>query len=486
MLNWTGKRTPAPPEPRPALRREAHGPGDGWRDRLYLGDNLLVLGHLLPALRGQVDLIYIDPPFDSRAEYKKRIAPRGPGGAGNAGAFDQPQYSDVWSEGEYLQFMYERVNLLRELLSERGALYLHCDWRRAPYLRCLCDEVFGIGCFINEIVWRRSANTSSIGRIWKRAHDTLLFYARTRAYTFNSQYRPLSAASRKLYTTRDERGAYRLVPLLVSGRRKGRTGEAWRGIDPNLRGRAGMHWVTTPDRLERYFQEGRVVFPDREGGAPNLKYYLRDNKGVAVSDLWDDISLIPSAGKESHGYPTQKPEALLERVVRASSNQGDLVLDCFMGSGTTAAVARRLGRRFIGADINPAAVETTTQRLLRGPLPGAGFDVYHVGEPPAAEGPAPRARIAVRQGALVVEAFHAGDLARRLGLPEDEGAAWQRLVQSVMIDWHHDGAVFAPTTIDIASGDRLVRGAYQVPPDAGAICVKITDLLSRSLEVGLA
>lgn len=227
------------------------------------------------------------------------------------------------------------------------------------------DEVFGKENFLNEVIWMRSANASSIGKIWKRAHDTVLNYACHENYIFNIQRKPLSEASLKLYTLEDDRGKYRLVPLLVSGTRNGETGKPWRGIDPNKRGRNGMHWVTKQTNLENYTRNGLVVWPNKEDGAPNLKYYLDDNTGVAVTDLWDDIAPVGSGNLEFENYPTQKPESLLERIILASSNPGDLVMDIFGGSGTTAAVAEKLGRRWITCDFGKHAIYTMQKRLLR-------------------------------------------------------------------------------------------------------------------------
>jgi hypothetical protein len=248
------------------------------------------------------------------------------------------------------------------------------------------NEVFGEHMFVNEIIWKRSANTSSIGKIWKRAHDTLLFYSKSEHYVFNFQRKPLSEASLEIYSLEDEKGRYRLVPLLVSGKRTGKTGQPWRGVDPNVRGRNGMHWITTPDKLNAYEQKGLVVWPNKESGVPNLKYYLEDNPGVVVSDLWDDISLITSVSTESLNYSTQKPEALLERMILSSTNEGDLVADFFNGSGTTGAVAERLGRRWIMADLGRFAIHTTRKRMIElqrklydEDKPYRAFDVFNLG-----------------------------------------------------------------------------------------------------------
>ena len=195
------------------------------------------------------------------------------------------------------------------------------------------DGLFGGGNFINEISWWRSQTRSSISRKFRSAHDVILFYGDKGRRTFEMQYRELSDTSKEIYNKYDERGRYRLVPLLVSGIRKGTTGSTWRGIDPNTRGKNGMHWVTTPDKLEEYDAQQLIYWPNKVGGAPNLKYYLSDSPGVPVSDFWDDIPLIQSNSPESLGYPTQKPLTLLNRIVSASSKEGDVILDPFCGCG---------------------------------------------------------------------------------------------------------------------------------------------------------
>lgn len=321
------------------------------------------MSHLLGEYRGKVDLIYIDPPFDSKADYKKKISLRGKTVTNDSSSFEEKQYGDIWTNDEYLQFMYERLILCRELLADTGSIYLHCDRHKSAHLRLLLDEIFGVENFRNEIIWKRSSNTSSIGKIYKRAHDTLFFYSKTSDYQFFTQTKDLSEASLKLYSKVDETGRkYRLVPVLVSGRRNGETGKPWKGIDPNQLGQSGMHWVTKHSRLDEYEKQGRLEWSAR--GLPGLRYYLDAHEGVPVSDLWDDINLITSNGKESVRYPTQKPEELVARVIQSASAEDDLVFDCFMGSGTTQAVAMKLGRRFIGADINLGAVQTTTKRLI--------------------------------------------------------------------------------------------------------------------------
>jgi DNA modification methylase len=349
-----------------------------WRNRLIWGDKKYVLPSLLAEFAGKVNLIYYDPPFDTGADFSFTAnVPDHPDEEDDETAsftklpsiIEQKAYRDTWGGASthldaYLKWFYETAVLSHELLHETGSLYVHLDWRVVFYVKAILDEVFGADHFVNDIVWKRSTNTSSIGQIWKRAHDVILFYTKSDRYTFNFQYKPLSEASRELYKASDDKGKYQLVPVLVSGKRGGSTGEPWRGIDPNKRGKAGMHWVTTPDKLEEYHRQGLIVFPEKEGGIPRLKYYLEGNKGVVVSDLWDDISLISSSSNESLSYPTQKPELLLERIVKASSNHGDLVMDIFGGSGTTAAVAEKQGRRWITGDLGRFAIHTIRKRLL--------------------------------------------------------------------------------------------------------------------------
>jgi adenine-specific DNA-methyltransferase len=313
-----------------------------------------------------VDLIYIDPPFDSKADYRTKITLPGGDVEQKPTVIEQFAYSDTWADGtaSYLRMIVPRLCLMRELLSERGAIYVHLDWHVGHYAKIVLDEIFGRDSFRNSITWKRSTTTSSIGQIWKRSHDYLFFYTKSDDYCFNFQYKPLSEASLKLYENKDERGSYQLVPILVSGKRNGSTGSIWRGVDPNTRGKGGMHWVTTPEKLELYFKDGLIVFPQKEGGIPRLKYYLDQNKGVVVSDLWDDVSLISSNSAEALDYGTQKPEALLERIIKASSNEGSLVADFFGGSGTTAAVAERLGRRWITSDLGKPACMIMRKRLI--------------------------------------------------------------------------------------------------------------------------
>lgn len=345
-LRWTGKRPFTGTPYYPAQLKESYGDdtdlpdgnAGGWRNKIYWGDNLQVMSHLLKDYRGKVNLIYIDPPFDSKADYKKKIELRGKSAAADSSTFEEKQYGDIWTNDEYLQFMYERLILCRELLADNGSIYLHCDWHRNSYLRLIMDEVFGNDNLKNEIIWCYTGPGTPNMSQFNRKHDTILWYAKNRNSIFNEN---------------DIRVAYK---------------------DPNQKPRNAFMSAKGND-----FSDEAVKIMRERGMVPN--------------DWWE-FSIAARKkidGKERMGYPTEKPETILERIIKASSNPGDIVFDCFMGSGTTQAVAMKLGRRFLGADINLGAIQTTTKRLLKvaGELNGqletehpfyTGFEVYNVND----------------------------------------------------------------------------------------------------------
>lgn len=302
-LRWAGKRPFTGTCYYPAQLKDSYGsPSDsGWMNRIYWGDNLQVMSHLLKEFRGKIDLIYIDPPFDSKAEYKKAIKLRGRSAESDTSTFEEKQYGDIWTNDEYLQFMYERLILCRELLSDTGSIYVHMDEKRSHYVKIILDEVFGSNNFRREIVWRIGwiSGYKSKANQWIRNHDIILYYTKTSSSVFNKEYIPY------------------------------------------------------PNDYRR-----------RDGSAPQGQGYpIEDTWNCSDLDTMNSIQIM-SFSSEKVGYPTQKNENLLERIIKASSNPGDIVFDCFMGSGTTQAVAMKLGRRFIGADINVGAVHTTTKRLI--------------------------------------------------------------------------------------------------------------------------
>lgn len=385
MLTWVGKKPLARVKAFPAQAIErfdatggkALSPGAAsWADwpqdmpqggLLYHGDNKDVLAHLLAnGFRGKVKLIYIDPPFDSGADYVRKVQLRGAKGTVKIDGEDytlgeQVQYSDIWANDNYLQFMYERLLMLRELLSDEGALYLHCDWNRSHQLRMILDEVFSADFCRNEIIWKRTSARSD-SKFYNHIHDVILFYTKGDTPTFNEQFTPYEKSYMdKYFGMKDPDGRrYASKDATQSGLRNGATGTPWRGFNPASK---GNHWKVVPTELDRLDREGRIYWPEKEGGWPRLKQYLDETKGRAIQSIWDDVMPVNSQAEEREEYPTQKPVTLLERVIRSSTHSGDIVLDCFIGSGTTAAVAQKLGRRWIGCDINKGAIQTTAKRL---------------------------------------------------------------------------------------------------------------------------
>ena len=341
----------------------------GWTNKLIWGDNKLILSSLKAGpLRQQIEdagglkLIYIDPPFDVGADFSMDIEIGGETFHKEPGLLEQIAYRDTWGRGadSYIAMIYERLCLMRELMHAQGSIYVHCDWRLVGALRLVMDEVFSN--VENIISWKRSAIAAGVRTQWRNSQDFILFYSKSGEHTFNPQFGDYSESSKKHYSRSDEKGNYRVVPLMASGRSAGETGQVWKGVDPNKRGKNGMHWLKRIDALEALDKEGLIVWNSE--GIPELKYYLADAKGVYVSDFWDDIDVINSMAIEFQGYNTQKPETLIERIIKASSNEGDLVADFFVGSGTTAAVAEKLGRKWIATDLGKFGIHTTRKRLI--------------------------------------------------------------------------------------------------------------------------
>jgi DNA modification methylase len=382
MLTWVGKRPLAHIIAYPAQHVETYDPtedaaqraGEAWNDwpqgyprggLLFHGDNKEVLAHLLAnGFRGKVKLVYIDPPFDSGADYVRKVSLRGATGTakldGEGYALgEQVQYTDIWANDSYLQFVYERLLLLRELLSDDGSIYLHCDWHKSHHLRCLMDEVFGADNLRNEIVWQRTAARSD-STTYNHIHDTLFFYAKGGEFVWNPQYEPYSDdyLSSKYVATDEKGGKYQLDNLTSPNPRPNMTYE-WMGYAPPAKG-----WRYSKASMQRLHDEGRIWYPTDKSKRPRLKRYLDEVPGRPLQSIWTDVFPVNSQAAEREDYPTQKPEALLERIIKVSSNPDDLVLDCFIGSGTTAAVGQKLGRRWIGCDINKGAIQTTMKRLM--------------------------------------------------------------------------------------------------------------------------
>ncbi|MBQ8347318.1 MAG: site-specific DNA-methyltransferase [Alphaproteobacteria bacterium] len=302
---------------------------DAWKNRLCYGDNLLVMQALLcgdsatglPPMRGMIDLIYIDPPYDSKADYRTNITLPNGNVEQKPTVLEQFAYSDMWKEGtvSYLKAMYPRLVLMKELLSEQGSIYIHLDWHVGHYVKLLMDEIFGKGNFRNEIIWAYSrwANTS---QMFQRMHDVIFFYSKSDDTIFHEQRIPL-----------DEKRKRNLVQM-VDGKK-----------------------VCMRD------ENGNVVYRDQTD-KPASDFW--DELEFKQIDIWDDIYQVGKTGKERLNYATQKPEALLERIIKASSNENSIVADFFGGSGTTAAVAEKLGRRWITSDLGKPACMIMRKRLV--------------------------------------------------------------------------------------------------------------------------
>jgi len=372
-LHWTGKRPFRSTQYYPAQLKETYGEPDenGWLNKIFWGDNLQVMSHLMKDFRGNVDLIYIDPPFDSKADYKKKIKIKDLGDASSDSlAFEEKQYSDIWTNDEYLQFMYERFILLRELLSETGSIYVHLDEHKSHYIRLILDEVFGQENFRREIIWDITvlSGFKVQAQNWIRGHDTILYYSKSPKPLFNKLRQPHQQKYIDMFNRTDENGDEYLV---AHGKKRYLKDVIDRGKP------FGDVWddLLSYQMLRKDLEEVREV--------EDLYQLLSDEKEAQnISNVWDNIMSFqqqPTAA-ENVGYPTQKPQTLLERIILSATNEGDLVFDCFMGSGTTQAVATKLNRRFIGADINLGAVQTTTKRLaqLIQENNSAGFEIYNV------------------------------------------------------------------------------------------------------------
>lgn len=543
MLNWRGKRPFIATQFYPAQIKEVHGPElNGWRNKIFWGDNLQVMSHLLKLYRGKIDFVYIDPPFDSKADYSKKIRVRSNSIVTDATNFEEKQYADIWSNDEYLQFMYERLVIIRELMSPSATIMVHLDWHKVHHIRCIMDEIFGSDNFLNEIIWHYYNKMQGNINRFASDHDNILWYKKGQDYYFE-----------KIREKRD-------APVTQIKR-------AWNPETQSL--------VNAKD------ENGNVIYIE--------------STHKTVDDVWRMSMLQPADKIEPTGYPTQKPEALMARILEAAAPPGGLVLDAFAGSGSLLAVAMKTNRRFIGADINLGAIHTMTKRLLAIPSE-AGLESYNVNNYDVFRNPAEakqllieameiqplesheiydgekdgrlvkimpvnriatkadlgelvsgfdqklfqrrqddrpnqpvekillvcmghepdlkaelelqakpfridvqvvdilrdksqlqfkrdsEAKLVIRDGELSIESFYPMNLMQKLSLQQEHVGEWRELVDSVMVDWNYDGAVLQPAVIDVPGKEGFASGRYKVPPDAGTIRVKITDLLSESWE----
>lgn len=323
---------------------------------IYCDDNAKRMARLPSE---SVDLIYLDPPFFSNRVYEVIWGDEA----------EVRSFEDRWEGGiqVYSNWMRDRVMEMRRLLKPNGSLYLHCDPHASHYLKIMLDEVFGVSGFRNEIVWKRTSSHSSAKR-YAPIHDLIFYYSASGKPTWTSPrtgYTDEYLAKYYRFDDGDGRLYWR-ADLCAAGIRNGDSGGPWRGFDPAVK---GMHWKFIVQRLDELDAEGRIYWPKGGAGWPQYKRYREELKGIAVSDIWDDIQKLNPRATERMGWPTQKPEALLERIIGASTNPGDVVLDPFCGCGTTISVAEKMGRRWVGIDISATAVNIMDRRMKR--IPGA-------------------------------------------------------------------------------------------------------------------
>jgi adenine-specific DNA-methyltransferase len=381
-----------------ALDLFATGRERDWRNRLIWGDKKYMLPSVLREFAGRINLIYIDPPFDTGQDFSfTAVIPSDLGEPTSENSFfakepsvlEQKAYRDTWgvspedrqrgvsSLDRYLKWFYETTVFLRELLAENGTIYVHLDWHVVHYAKAVLDEVFGHDRFEVEVVWKRTLGGTSIANRFRTQTDSILIYTAGDGFTFHELFTKQGISEREIeemFPLLDpERGRYCTDNLANPDYRPNLMYE-YKGYPPPPKG-----WAITREKMQKWDAEGRLQLPASKEGRIRRKRFLNEWEGVRVQNLWIDIPPLQSQSNERVGYDTQKPEALLERIVRASSNEGDLVLDCFAGSGTTAVVAEKLKRRWIACDLSRFAIHTTRKRLLG--VPGVKpFIVQNLGK----------------------------------------------------------------------------------------------------------
>jgi adenine specific DNA methylase Mod len=358
-------------------------------NKLYFGDNLDILREYVPDQ--SIDLIYLDPPFNSQAHYNVLFqSPKTDAESAQVQAF-----RDMWSWGDeaewafkevmrqgastarfidalrsalkesdmmaYLVMMAVRLHELHRKLKSTGSIYLHCDPTASHYLKIVMDGIFGADNFLNEVIWKRTSAHSSAKR-YGPVHDVILFYGNGKGHAWNQVFQPYdSTYLDAFYTHYDEDDRrWRRSDLTGAGTRRGETGKPWRGINVTAKGR---HWAWPPSELDRMDAAGKIHWPEKEGGMPMLKRYLDEQPGLPLQDVIADIPPMHNLSDERIGYPTQKPLTLLDRLIRASSNKGEVILDPFCGCGTTIEAAQRAGRQWIGIDVAVHAIKVIEARI---------------------------------------------------------------------------------------------------------------------------
>jgi adenine-specific DNA-methyltransferase len=340
------------------FRQDPNAMDVGWRNKLIWGDNKYVMSALLEQYAGKIDLIYIDPPFATGANFSTtvEIGEKEIEVTKEASAIEELAYRDTWGKGldSFLQMMYDRLVLMRELLSEKGSIYIHLDYRTSAYVKVILDEIFGFERYNNTITWKRGKmkGAKAVGFQYGRNHDIILYYSKSSSYTYNRQFIPYEQEYIKQRYTKDDgdgRGPYTDQPI----------------------------GTRSKESLAELRKDNRIF--KTSGGTERIKFYLSEMPGIAMDDVWIDIDEVNSMAVENLQYPTQKPEPLLERIIKTSTNEGDLIADFFCGSGTTASVAEKLGRRWITSDLGRYAIHTTRKRMLE--IEGCKpFEILNIGK----------------------------------------------------------------------------------------------------------
>lgn len=327
----------------------AKGAKDG-KNRLYHADNLGVLAALNadPEVRGKVRLVYIDPPYATATAFESRKQTHA--------------YDDHLVGPAFVENLRERLILIHQLLADDGSLYLHLDERMAFHFKIVLDEIFGPRGYRNMITRKKCNPKNYTKKTYGNVADYILFYTKSDSYVWNRPLEPWTDEKiSKEYQYVDERGRrYKKVPVHAPGVRNGATGGPWRDMMPP----PGKHWQYTPDKLDAFDAAGDIYWSPT--GNPRRKVYLDESNGIPVQDIWLDMRDAHNQNIRITGYPTEKPDPMLARIILASSNLGDLVMDCYSGSGTTLAVASRLGRQWIGCDSGDEAIKTTLARFKDG------------------------------------------------------------------------------------------------------------------------
>jgi adenine-specific DNA-methyltransferase len=321
------------------------------RNRLYYGDNLSVLKDLLKdkSVKGKIRLIYIDPPYATNSVFQTRK--------------QQDAYTDLLTGEEYVEFMRERLLILKELLADDGSIYVHLDNKMVFHIKVLMDEIFGASNFRNMITRKKCKSKNFTKNSFGNISDYILFYTKTANAVWHKQYHQWTNEKilQEYPFIEEETGRrHKRVPIHAPGTRNGETGKMWRGMMPP----EGKHWQFTPDKLEELDRKGEIYWS--KNGNPRRKVYLDESNGIAMQDIWLDYLDVNNQNTQTTGYPTEKNIEMLKRIILASSNEGDLVMDCFAGSGTTLVAADELERNWIGVDIGSESIKVILDRFQHG------------------------------------------------------------------------------------------------------------------------